>query len=533
MGSQILNDFCDYFYMINTTNDKNFVAERLEANRQKIQKQAEQGFYLLLDNTLPRGFRWAKMGKMSQLLGCLWWKCSIEEKCVTRSQEQFTILKRTFSHIQRPLSHFSAVISSPSNSVLFYPTTEPNIATNTNLIGDLAPPLLNELLADYPALAFVDKRLHSAAINQAAQDRLIKNAVNQIVDALDQFKDDGNKEKIENMQAHVKKLAQQCTANLELISTQRMEYFCFKFFCQLENDVKQLSSEILFNDLNKNQHFFEVIFTLMLPDMRPETCESSARIFVYLHPELRENREFILKAVKKNGLILAYASDHLKNNNEIRHAALHNNGQALKFIPGYPKISKKHVLYRMAEKSPRGLGEALIHIHGWQNYLWSLSSDALLEAVKKNYLVYQRICSLDSWEEPVLNSWQYDPLFILSVAQQNIYIVPTDVYRVHADIILTLLLKTNRPEREEKYLIHCLNTVPQWSGRELRRIQERRMEKRMEEWKDRKSLIKAQPQLWDKLLDSPDFHAKDEIPLSYRINRAFCKLKKYQQSVFS
>jgi len=59
-------------------------------------------------------------------------------------------------------------------------------------------------------------------------------------------------------------------------------------------------------------------------------------------PGVKANREFVLAAVKRNGLALDYAAKPLKANKEIVLAAVANTGRALRYAAASAKADKKH-----------------------------------------------------------------------------------------------------------------------------------------------------------------------------------------------
>merc|ERR1719183_2884697 len=62
------------------------------------------------------------------------------------------------------------------------------------------------------------------------------------------------------------------------------------------------------------------------------------------HPNLREDRESVLAAVKTNGLAIAYAAEALKQDRKIALEAVRQDGSALQFLPQEFRSDRELVL---------------------------------------------------------------------------------------------------------------------------------------------------------------------------------------------
>ena len=63
----------------------------------------------------------------------------------------------------------------------------------------------------------------------------------------------------------------------------------------------------------------------------------------------RENREYVLEAVSKQGSLLDFAAENLKNDKEVVLAAINNNPEALEFASDRLKADKE-VVYSSVSK---------------------------------------------------------------------------------------------------------------------------------------------------------------------------------------
>ena len=66
--------------------------------------------------------------------------------------------------------------------------------------------------------------------------------------------------------------------------------------------------------------------------------------------ENKDNRDYVLEAVSKQGELLDFAADNLKDDKEIALAAIHNNPEALEFVSDRLK-SDREVVFDSVSKA--------------------------------------------------------------------------------------------------------------------------------------------------------------------------------------
>ena len=98
------------------------------------------------------------------------------------------------------------------------------------------------------------------------------------------------------------------------------------------------------------------------------------KIHKYIPPELENDKEVVLKAVKQNGEALSEASLDLIDDKEVVLAAVKQNGKALQHAPIYLRNDKDVVLASVTQN-----GKALRYAFGMKK-----DRDVVLAAVKQN-----------------------------------------------------------------------------------------------------------------------------------------------------
>ena len=140
-----------------------------------------------------------------------------------------------------------------------------------------------------------------------------------------------------------------------------------------------------------------------------EIKKNSIAFYVYVNQELENDREFILKAVKYNGLVLQYVKIKFINHREIELEAVKNNGDALKYI-SQELINDKEIVLEAVKQN----GLALRFVSEKLK-----NREIILEAVKKKYLALQFISKeFLNDEEIILEAVKQNGLALYFVSQE-------------------------------------------------------------------------------------------------------------------
>ncbi|KAL9657471.1 hypothetical protein ABK040_016738 [Willaertia magna] len=166
-----------------------------------------------------------------------------------------------------------------------------------------------------------------------------------------------------------------------ILSSVKKQPICFTYASNRLKEDREIALEALSNASNTGVQLqgllaavsanllFEREFIMDLLDKDPS-------FFKYIPSyELIDDREVVLKAIRKNGYLLYYASSEMKNNKEIVSTAVDVDGEALMYASSELKDDKEIVL-----KAVRNNGKALLEA----SERLKQDEEVILEALKSN-----------------------------------------------------------------------------------------------------------------------------------------------------